>query len=263
MEIGVKAMEDREAESEKVLNTKLNQNKPTLQIILTIVGLGLTIISYIMGKAYYGAYMHGFGLSSDFFPASTQDIYFYSYIAFIEGLSNVSDLLHKHIVSILISVAISIGILASFAQRPKNEKSFLAQFPLLEKIFLSSKMQVIIHVLETIFASVYLVTLSIYGVTILLLVSVKFYLVPQSSGYEDATKKIKEYHEYGCYIPKDSNANMCIQILDKDNKEVSKGVLIAYDNDKIAFFNDKGSQMIKFPADGKIVADLNMTKRIK
>lgn len=260
MEVGVKNMDDQEIKSEKILKVKSNQNKPSLQIILTIVGLGLTIISYIMGKAYYGAYMHGFGLSSDFFPASTQDIYFYSYIAFIEGLSNVSDLLHKHIVSILISVAIAIGIIAFFAQRPTNEKPFLSKFLFLEKIFLSPKIQVIIYILNTIFASVYLVTLFIYGVTIFLLVSVKFYLVPQSSGYEDAIKKIKEYREYGCYIPKDSNANTCIKILDKDNQEVAKGVLIAYDNDKIAFLNDKGSQIITFPTDGKIAVDLNMTK---
>lgn len=256
-------MEDNQIKAEEFSKSKLNQNKPTLQIILTIVGLGLTIIAYIMGKAYYDAYMNGFGVSSDFFPIDIKNIYFYSYVAFLGGLSNVSVLFHKHISSILISTAIIFGIVACFAGYPKNGKSILFKFTILEKILLSSIIQCIIRIIKTIFASVYLVTLFIYGLTIFLMFSVNLYLGPHASGYEEATKTINKYREYGCYVPKDKNANTCIQILDKDNLEIAKGVLIAYDFDKIAFLNDKGSQIIKFPTDGKIMVDINMTKITK
>jgi len=256
-------MDDKEVKNEKILNLRSNQNKPSLQTILTIVGLGLTIIAYVIGKAFYDNYMRCFGLNSDFFPISIQDIYFYSYIAALHGFSGLIEILQRNMLSIIISATLVIGLMVFFALRPKNEKSILVNFPFLEKILSSTKMQFLTQLLTTTFAGVYLFTLFIYIVTLFLMFMLYLYMGPQSIGEKMASKKINEYHEHGCYIPENSQANICIQILDKDNKEVAKGVLIAYDNDKIAFFNDQGSQIIKFPTDGKILADLNMTKKIK
>lgn len=253
-------MENSEEKIGKGKSLDINKNKPSLQIILTIVGLGLTMVSYVIGKAFYDAYMQSFGLSSDFFPISTQDIYFYSYIAALHIFSSIIAIFHQNIVSIILSAILVIGIIVYLALRPKNKKSFLSKFPFLEKIFSSEKIQFFTQVLTTTLVGVYLITVFIYVITVILMFALYLYMGPHTLGQQLATKKIKEYQEYGCYIPKDSNANTCIQILDKDNKEVVKGVLIAYDNDKIAFLNEKGSQVIKFPIDGKIMADINMTK---
>ncbi|WP_333803632.1 hypothetical protein [Sulfurospirillum sp.] len=260
MEVGVKSMEEKEVKNEKILNFRSNQNKPSLQTILTIVGLGLTIIAYIIGKAYYDSYMRYFGLNSNFFPLSIQDIYFYSYIAALHGFSGLNEIVQRNMLSIVISAALVIGIMVFFALRPKNEKSILVNFPFLDKIFSSTKVKFFTQLLTTTFAGVYLFTLFIYVLTLFLMFVLYLYMGPQSVGEKIAAKTINEYHEHGCYIPKNSQANICIQILDKDSQEVAKGVLIAYDNDKIAFFNDKGSQIITFPTDGKIIVDLNITK---
>ncbi|AFL68119.1 hypothetical protein [Sulfurospirillum barnesii] len=261
MEVGVKSMEEKEIKDNKILNSRSNQNKPSLQTILTIVGLGLTIIAYIMGKAYYDTYMYSFGLSSDFFPISTQDIYFYSYGAVLYGFSALMEILKRNLLSIIISATFVIGIMVFLALRPKNEKSILVKFPFLEKFFSSTKIQFFIQLLTTTFAGVYLFTLFIYVLTLVLMFALYLYVGPQSVGEKMAAKKINEYREHGCYVPENSQANTCIQILNKDNQEVAKGVLIAYDNNKIAFLNDKGSQIITFPTDGKIIVDVNITKK--
>lgn len=253
-------MEEKEVQGNKILNSRSNQNKPSLQIILTIVGLGLTIIAYVIGKAFYDTYMRYFGLNSDFFPISIQDIYFYSYIAALHGFSALIEILQHNLLSIVISATFVIGIMVFFALRPKNEKSILVKFPFLEKIFSSTKIQFLTQLLTTTFAGVYLFTLFIYVLTLILMFALYLYMGPQSVGEKMAAKKINEYREHGCYVPENSQANTCIQILNKDNQEVAKGVLIAYANDKIAFLNEKGSQIITFPTDGKIIVDLNMTK---
>lgn len=254
-------MKKNQIKAEEFSTPNLNKNKPTLQIILTIVGFGLTLIAYVIGRVYYSSYMNAFGISSDFFPAVIQDIYFYASIVVLNGFSYLLGIILKDIFNFILIITCMLFIFLLIAYSSKFEKSLFDRFPKLAKIISSSNMQFFSKVLSKTFLGVYFFTLFIYTLTIFLMFLLYLYIGPVSLGKKDASRKINSYQEHGCYIPEDSNANTCIQILDKDSKEIAKGVLIAYDNDKIAFLNDRGSQIIKFPTDGKIIVDINMTKK--
>ena len=72
-------------------------------------------------------------------------------------------------------------------------------------------------------------------------------MVPHGKGEEFSIKERDDYLQNGCYFKEQSNWNNCSILLDKEGKEIAKGILVVGSLTHIAFFNDNGPRTMQIP----------------
>jgi hypothetical protein len=248
-----------------------NSNSSRLKLFLAVVGI-FTPAGYLIGLSFYqGTFIaYGISKSTDVFPISVQEVYVTAYYAISYLFMGISSLIIKVFTSLfsaptiywsLSFIALLVAILYLTFKRPPFLKNWLPKWliNLVQKsiYYLHWDNNNLTKVVGIISALSYLILSLIY---IILAISLFWVFTPWVASYkgqEVAEEKRDKYLEKGCFYEKDSLWSNCMSLKSKDGKTICKGILIAHTKEHVAFFNSKGTVIVKIPIDSTIVNELS------
>ncbi len=248
-----KQVQQIEAEDQDTIASSKINFKTAFIILLAL----FPFISYLIGNSFHSTYLSAFGIEASAFPLSIQDTYLsassaitYSFLA----IWNWSETIFTNTTAIslstlfLISLVICIYILL-------NDKEFLAK--LKGELPTSSKIQNYFSSLHKNFKRLIGLILMTFSM-MYLLATVPFvlmtawfsvYVLGASQGLIQANKAIDSYKESGeCLYKKDALWSKCSQLNDSKGNLLHKGILVALNDKRVAFYNGKESVILEIPS---------------
>lgn len=237
-------------------------------LIITFLGI-LPAAGYVIGISYYQGRLSAYGVSSDTFPLALQDIYVEAFWAvgrsLLQFAGGMAAIVNKALT--LPGLFLTIGLLLSvtcIAYLPIKYKSSIrlflrVQLQPLKKVFnyLDSEKNAFTKALSITGGYSY-VSLSVVLVILLLaLCWVGIPILAYGKGQEDSTAMLNQYLEKGCFVKDGEKWSNCKKLISSDGKQIYEGILVAHTNGYVAFFNNSGSYVTKFPENSVIVSDLS------
>lgn len=228
----------------------------------------LAPVAYLIGLSFHQGTLSAYGIESDSFPLSVQDMYVEAFFAISYLLLTITKFvitLVKLVTTLpglgwFIAIALTIAaILYVILKRPKIRKlRYSIEFPLIKRLinYLHWENNDFTKALSITGFISYSLFVLLYGLVALSVLWFAFPLAAYYQGRDVATQKIDLYLKEGCHLKKGERWGNCKALKTADNKIVYEGILVAHANGYVAFFTKAGSFVTKFPDDGVIVSEL-------
>jgi len=241
---------------------KDNNKTNILNFIIALLGV-LAPGAYLIGLSFYQGGLSAYGVDPANFPSSAPDVYVSAYYAigyFLLAIGEIVNNLFNNIFKapviyyILIIIIFLTMILYCFLKHHENVKNSRYWF------FLSSVISYFHWKNNNFTKSLGIIGVASYGflafLAIIGMIAVFWWFAPYAA-YHNAQrseqKNIDMFLENGCYENNISNWNNCVSILDNNNVEVAKGILIALNANGVAIFKEDGSYFYNIQSEYKIV----------
>tara|TARA_B110000211_G_scaffold99557_2_gene115931 strand:- start:1878 stop:2639 length:762 start_codon:yes stop_codon:yes gene_type:complete len=226
-------------------------------------------LCYFWGTTYYSGKLAPYGVSSDLFPLTTADAYLYAYTFATVATSSLSLGIFQFIAEqyiwviwVLLAFVFTTAFqLTSDNKKAKNNSSVGGEENSEKKILRPIRFK------DNLTASIKLYSqmtgyafMSLYALFFLALLLLGLFMVPHGKGEEFSIKERDDYLQNGCYFKEQSNWNNCSILLDKEGKEIAKGILVVGSLTHIAFFNDNGPRTMQIPQGAVITKEFRAVK---
>jgi hypothetical protein len=248
---------------------KINYKKllSRTNVIIAIFGI-LPAAGYVIGISYYQGRLSAYGVSSDTFPLALQDIYVEAFWAvglwLLTFAAEIAGIINK--VFTLQGLCWALGsllVVTLVFYLPIKHKSRIGQL-MREKLQPIKKLINYLDSEKNAFTKAAAITggFSYSALTVLMVVMlialcwVGIPLMAYQKGRDDSNKTINYYLEKGCYIKKSERWSNCKRLITSDGKQIYEGILVAHTNGYVAFFDNTGSYVAKFPENAVIVSAL-------
>jgi hypothetical protein len=197
---------------------------------------------YLLGYFYEYGFLSGFGVSTEYFPRSTEYYFVSAFNCFLDFTIRVFKNTTNVYLTIcgvaLVVVLISIVIVFFEKRRHKTDE-------IVDKIKQWRYFDYVSYPLRTGFIGFAVPYLLFFICGLVLLVPLSAYI----AGEQSAKKAISEYKN--CKLDEMSNTEKCTLIYDGKNKLKIKGLLVAKNDKYAAIYN--GDETVIFPTDGYII----------
>lgn len=232
-----------------------------LQFILTLIAI-IAPIFYLIGLSYYHGIMITYGISTDIFEMTVQDIYVAAYLAIFQLLVFLKDFAHEYLLTwsaVISLVFIFIAVVVIF--QLIFHKSKVTQLRVIKYLMNNSKTIITFFSCNKPgFGSAItfggLFTLFIANLGLLVATIFSIWALPYTLGYlpgkYTAEKNIEAFFNKGCYYEQNKMWSNCKILQSKDGKTLYEGILIANSETRIAFFTKAGAVITQIP-DGSII----------
>lgn len=223
------------------MDTKKEKGSFMLGALTTLVSL-LAPGIYLLGYFYEYGFLSGFGVSTEYFPRSTEYYFVSAFNCFLDFtirvFKNTTNVLLTIIGVVLLVVFISLIVVFIEKQRHKRDE-------IVSKIKQWRFFDYVSYPLRTGFIGFAVQYLLFFIIGLVLLVP----LLAYTAGEQSAKKVISEYKK--CNLDKMPNTEKCTLIYDARNRLKVKGLLVAK-NDKYAAIYD-GDKTVIYPTEGCII----------
>ncbi|KJV27060.1 hypothetical protein VI06_15300 [Aquitalea magnusonii] len=236
-------------------NNTIPRKSIDFQRISILFGLALAILAptaYLIGIFYYNGFMNQFGLDSNYFPVSTQEIYIFAYQSFGLTLLNISTFIIKTGDALFIQNTTKTFFTLCFifltiyiALHHKAQRFILSTLSRIKDKLHQSRLHK-----NTFFkaSGIFLLLINFFASIIYLLAAAGIFwwliaLISFENGTTSAKESMAPYEKYGCHYSKEKPWSNCTSIIE-NNKIILQGVLITENKERIAIFNKAGTQVI-------------------
>lgn len=225
-------------------------------LIFSMVAISFAPIIYILGLFYYQGKLNAFGIDSDNFPLSIQDVYinafyfFYCKIAIallfaMRLIKNIID--NAFIVSIFaVAMLVTTAIVISYQS---EIKAFLTKTV---SSIQNMRPCLIIRVLSHLFSAIglfYRIISPLYVISYAAFVSLfLIFAIPYwayNTGKNNAFESLARYNKIGCTPKSQQIFSDCITYKDLDKKTEISGIAVQRNSDTIAIYNGINTTIYK------------------
>lgn len=228
-----------------------------LQLIISLIAIAAPLL-YLIGLSFYAGYASTYGISSDIFEMSVQDVYYVGYVAILTLLLNLGAFITDYFFTwngVLISagffltlclIAFSIRCLAN-----RQAKVFLSATSFFTKSDVGQVVSVsgaftFVFVMAALFLST---VFALWGFPSIL---------GYHAGKNIAEKTIDTYLEKGCHFEQNKRWSNCKTLQSSDGTVLYEGIVIASSDARIAFFTKSGAIVTKLAEDAVIINKPNL-----
>lgn len=245
-------------------NNKDKKNINKVNLFLALIGI-FAPAGYLVGYSYYQGLLSAYGVSTDLFPLTTQEIFvatFYSLGGLLVSLSKfllkIFNLLflEGNVIWFSLFAFILTVLFYILIKKPKLPKNIF--FDVIAKII--GKLFYYLHWKNNDFIkAVGLAGLTSYVLIsilyVLMTLSVFWFAFPYASYYKGqdfAKEKRDDFIKNGCKTIKNRIWSNCKKLNASDGSLIYEGILVAQSNSYVAFFTKDGTFIKKFPSEAYI-----------
>ncbi len=211
----------------------------------------ITPLAYLLGVSFHQGYLSAFGLESNNFQASVQDIYINSYVVIgkilIDAGVYIATIFQfpNLIVLAMILLSLALIIYLSLFAKKKLAAMGMGECKCLEYIenasaFLSYKKNDFSKSILITLVSMEIVSITLMIILLIPLLWWAIPLVGSSTAKELATSKINKFKIDGCSNDRDKGVNNCFIVRDETGNILHEGLLVAMNEKEIAIFKKEG-----------------------
>lgn len=240
-----------------------------IQILLSLTAI-VAPVFYLVGLSFYHGLMNTYGVNTDLFNLSIQDIYFSAYIAVLKLLIELKNFVLTSLISwqgltTLLGIFILIIALTNIyihQNKIKEHKRLSWAVALARKINSFFSLDKPSFGGTVTFSS--LITFLIANFIALAATIFSLWAIPSTIGYSmgvaAASKKVDIYLEKGCYFERDTRWSNCRTLKSKNGETIYKGILVSHSENLIAFFTKDGAITTQVPDGAILINEINSTE---
>jgi len=251
--VKVEGLEEVKGESQEDGAKKKSINiKGILEVIAILMAI-LTPVAYISGLALYQGYLHGFGVNSSVLPISFEETLVHAYWAVALSLGYLVQWLSSAIAAYWAYALLSLMLLLAGAvfyfhlskSVNENPEYWLNRWRGNKKLINDLENSVTFKSIDFIMAVLWVVAWLVMIIPVVFLLIVQASSIAHSIGLDLSVKDRTIFQAKGCGYEA-VGWSKCVTIETEDGVLVSKGLLLASSDDRLAVYTGKESKIMAY-----------------